>query len=442
MICGRLLILLNTPFVLLLVVFLLAVSLIEINPGISISPSRFRYGVSAEADFMGLLILALLYFILMLIISVRFYQNHLGLGLQVSLTLVLTLVFLVKNLLWFYILFEVSLIPIGFIILIIGYQPERIQAISYIFMYTIVASMPLLLLILGLGHMCTFRVSTLKWTSLDATHHFQGFVFMFIMLAFMVKLPVYGLHMWLPKAHVEAPLEGSIILAGLLLKVGGFGIVLFLPVSNLLSRNLSILVSFCRGLGGVLIRILCLRIIDLKIIIAYSSVSHMSICLMCVFASSKIGVIRGILVILAHGISSPAIFTGAFNMYTCRKSRNLMLNRGGLRYAPTFRMWWFLACLANMAAPPTLNLVREVLSFISLWWLTPFFSLQMGIIIFLRGAYRLVAYSFTQHRFRECSNIKIKEFSITTNLVIRSFSLPLLLSPIYLSRVVPVSLMY
>ena len=411
-------------------------------PGLSVSNTNFRYGSRLEVDFIGFLIIVLLFFIVMLIVSISFYQSPLFLALQLFLTLVLTLVFIVKTLLWFYVIFEVSLIPIGFIILIIGYQPERIQAIGYIFIYTIVASIPLLLLIMELSYLSTFRASLIKWIYLALNPAFKGLIFLFAIIAFLVKLPVYGLHIWLPKAHVEAPLEGSIILAGLLLKVGGFGIVLFLPVSIILSRELCIFISFCRGLGGVLIRILCLRIIDLKIIIAYSSVAHIAICLICIFSCSKIAIIRAVLIILAHGISRPAIFTGAFNIYTCRKSRNLILNRGGLSYSPAFTLWWFLACLANIAAPPTLNLIREVLSFISLWWESPTYSLQIGFIIFLRGAYSLIAYSFTQHSYRECSNLKIREFPINRSLILRVYSLSLLVSPLFLSTITPVILVY
>jgi NADH-ubiquinone oxidoreductase chain 4 len=148
-----------------------------------------------------------------------------------------------------------------------------------------------------------------------------------LLAAFLVKLPIYGVHLWLPKAHVEAPVFGSIILAAILLKLGRFGLWLFNPYIFLDSVNIFISI---RIIGGVLVRILCLRLTDLKIIIAYSSVRHMGCVLIPIFISNTISSFRGIILILAHGVRSSAIFLISYYLYQINYSRRLLLTKGFL----------------------------------------------------------------------------------------------------------------
>lgn len=138
-----------------------------------------------------------------------------------TLSILITLAFTINNLLSFYIIFEASLIPTFILILGWGYQPERTQAGVYILLYTILASLPLLLYLLSINHklISLFILSPRRVTT--KTRSF--FIFVALFLAFAAKLPIYALHLWLPKAHVEAPVTGSIALAGILLKLGGYG---------------------------------------------------------------------------------------------------------------------------------------------------------------------------------------------------------------------------
>lgn len=149
--------------------------------------------------------------------------------------------------------------------------------------------------------------------------------------AFLVKLPMFTAHLWLPKAHVEAPVVGSIILASIILKLGGYGVIRF---SCFLGGDLGHLVVRLRLLGGLTISVICLSLNDLKMLVAYSSVSHIAFAITTALSASLIGGKRCGLVMLAHGLSSSGIFLIAYIIYEIRGSRNIQLSKGGLLYFP------------------------------------------------------------------------------------------------------------
>jgi NADH-ubiquinone oxidoreductase chain 4 len=193
-----------------------------------------------------------------------------------SLMLVLVLTFLVSNLLTFYFFFEASLVPTLLIIMGWGYQPERLQAGIYFLFYTLGASLPLLLCIVIAWYTC----GTLDLTGYLEFSNLGGMefvIFFFIVLAFIVKMPIFFSHLWLPKAHVEAPVSGSIILAGVLLKLGGYGLY---RVFTLAKSGVSGYRGYyfgLRTLGILFVGLICCRLRDIKALVAYSSVAHMGI---------------------------------------------------------------------------------------------------------------------------------------------------------------------
>lgn len=199
------------------------------------------------------------------------------------------------------------------------------------------------------------------------------------------------MHLWLPKAHVEAPVSGSIILAGLLLKIGGFGWFLIMPF--IISSPLIWVLSSFRMLGGVLIRLACLRQVDIKVIIAYSSVAHLGFVIGAFTSDRSLGFIGGVLIIVTHGLSSPGIFYAANYFYYRSGSRNILLNSGNVQFRPLILTFWFLLCIANMRAPPSRNLIAELFTISSLANNSFCIILQLGLLVILRGAYTLLLYS-------------------------------------------------
>nr|WRW55945.1 NADH dehydrogenase subunit 4 [Pseudocuneopsis yangshuoensis] len=309
------------------------------------------------------------------------------------LTMVLVFCFGVGSLLNFYIMFEFSLIPILLIILGWGYQPERLQAGKYMLLYTVSASLPLLVLII----LILTKEGSVFWGWKFLGLEWGWLVTLCASLAFLVKLPIYGFHLWLPKAHVEAPVAGSMILAGVLLKLGGYGLIRFFYTLSL-SSTLTISIIFCLGLiGGTIASMVCFAQNDVKALVAYSSIGHMSLVLGGVYSNTDWGWLGCLLMMVAHGLCSSGMFFLASETYKYYSTRSLFLVKGGLVLVPGVALCWFLMCAVNMAAPPSLNLWSELMLGISILSYSMVFALLTGFMTFLSGLYSWYLYSITQH---------------------------------------------
>lgn len=293
------------------------------------------------------------------------------------------------NLITFYIIFETRLWPILFLILGWGYQPERLKAGLWIALYTLIASLPFLVLILILLLNSDLRIITRSRVRLE--RRWCNVYLVCLLLAFLVKFPIFFVHLWLPKAHVEAPVAGSIFLAAILLKLGGLGVyfVLRLFIKNYFL--LTILVLILRG--GTLIRILCTWQKDAKVLIAYSSVSHIALArALLVSSASKEAFLSRLLIILSHGISSSYIFCLANSLYKRRHTRVFTLQKNFLNILPIIMFRLFFGVISNIAAPPTFNFFVEVIARVLLFSYRKLFALFVGVIIFFSASYSVVIY--------------------------------------------------
>nr|YP_004733541.1 NADH dehydrogenase subunit 4 [Siniperca scherzeri]AEJ88492.1 NADH dehydrogenase subunit 4 [Siniperca scherzeri] len=301
-------------------------------------------------------------------------RQRMYITLLTSLQIFLILAFSATEIIMFYVMFEATLIPTLILITRWGNQTERLNAGTYFLFYTLAGSLPLLVALLLLqSNTGTLSLLTLQYSDpLLLSTYADKLWWSGCLLAFLVKMPLYGVHLWLPKAHVEAPVAGSMILAAVLLKLGGYGMMRMMVMLEPLTKELSYPFLIFALWGVIMTGSICLRQTDLKSLIAYSSVSHMGLVVGGILIQTPWGFTGALILMIAHGLTSSALFCLANTNYERTHSRTMVLARGLQMALPLMTTWWFIASLANLALPPLPNLMGELMIITSLfnwsWW--------------------------------------------------------------------------
>ena len=302
-------------------------------------------------------------------------------------------VFLVLDILLFYIFFESILPPLFLLIGLFG-SSNKVRASFYLFLYTLLGSLFMLLSIIVMS-------SIMGTTDFDAlskanfSYVTQLFLFYGIFIAFAVKTPVIFLNTWLLKAHVESPLSGSIILAGIVLKLSLYGIFrLMLPLLPKASLNYTYIIYVIGVITIIYASFSTLRTIDIKELIAYSSVSHAAVYLIGAFSNTIQGIEGAIVLGLAHGFVSPGLFICAGGILYDRSSTRLITYyRGMAQIMPIFSILFFILSLGNSGTPLTLNFLGEFMSLYGAFERMPILGILASTSIVLSAAYTIFMYN-------------------------------------------------
>lgn len=299
----------------------------------------------------------------------------------------LLIIFNIWNIILFFFIFESRIIIIILIIINWSYQFERLEAIFFILFFTLLFSLPFILTIIYTQKFNNFILIIINNNLI---------VYLRFLTFFLVKIPLFFIHFWLPKAHVESPVFGSIILAAILLKLGFYGIIRRYKIFILFNKLNFIFLSI--NLWSIIfLRIICITITDIKIIIAYSSIIHINLTILNLIIIKYKRIFGRLIIIIGHGLSSSCLFFLTNFIYSLSKSRRILINKGTAAILPQLNFWWFINCINNVPVPPSINILGEIFCLkIIINFLNKIFIL-ISLIMFFRSIFRIYLYFITTH---------------------------------------------